>query len=198
MAETIPDKNAAAGLLAWLKKRLLPMAGLLLSLAIMAAIFLVYSKNPDIFKDLQNYGYLGAFIISIILNGTLILPVSNMAVMMALGATLPLPWLVGIAGGAGAAIGEMTGYIVGRSGRGLLARNKIYHRVEGWVKKWGWIAVFVMSIIPFAFDVVGIIAGALRMPLWRFFLACWLGRTISYVFMVWMASLGLKILPWFG
>jgi membrane protein YqaA with SNARE-associated domain len=198
MAETRPDKNAVTGALAWLKKRFLPMAGLLLSLAIMAAIFLVYSKYPDIFKDLQDYGYLGAFIISIVLNGTLILPVSNMAVMMALGATLPMPWLVGIAGGAGAAIGEMTGYIAGRSGRGLLARNKIYYRVEGWVKKWGWIAVFVMSIVPFAFDVVGIIAGALRMPLWRFFLACWLGRTIAYVFMVWMASLGLKILPWFG
>ena len=94
---------------------------------------------------------------------------------------MPMPWLVGVVGGLGAGIGEMTGYLAGRSGRGLLARNKVYNRVEGWVKKWGWLAVFVIVDCPFAFDVVGIIAGALRMPVWKFFIACWLGRTISYI-----------------
>lgn len=197
MAEKVPEETKKPGVLAWLKKRLIALSGLLVSLAIMAAIFLVYLNNPDIFKNLEKYEYPGAFIISVILNATLLLPVSNMALMIAIGATLPMPWLVGIAGGAGAAIGEMTGYIAGRSGRGLLAKNKIYHRVEGWVKRWGWLAVFVLSIVPFAFDIVGIIAGALRMPTWRFFLACWAGRTISYVFVVWMGSLGLRILPWF-
>ena len=93
----------------------------------------------------------------------------------------------------------MTGYIAGRSGRGLFARSTMYHRVEGWVKRWGWIAVFIMSIFPFFFDVVGIIAGALRMPLWKFFVACWLGRTIVYVVMVTLASLGLRtIIPLIG
>lgn len=198
MEETIPVKKEKTVPFTWLKKNITPLAGLLVSLAVMAAIFAVYLNNPDIFTKLQGYGYTGAFIISIILNGTLIFPVSNMAVMMAIGAAMPLPWLVGVAGGVGAGIGEMTGYLAGRSGRGLLARSKVYIRVEGWVKKWGWLAVLIMSIVPFAFDVVGIIAGALRMPVWRFFLACLVGRTISYVFMVYMASLGLKFLPWFG
>ena len=198
MEQKVPEKPEKTGMITWLKKRLTPLAGLLVSLAIMAAIFIVYLNDPDIFEKLQGYGYAGAFVISIILNGTIIFPVSNMAVMMALGVTMPLPWLVGIAGGAGAAIGEMTGYLAGRSGRGLLARSKTYNRVEGWVKKWGWLAVFVISVVPFVFDVVGLIAGALRMPVWRFFLACLLGRTVSYVFMVYMASLGLKLLPWFG
>jgi membrane protein DedA with SNARE-associated domain len=66
------------------------------------------------------------------------------------------------------------------------------------VKKWGWLAVFVMAIIPIVFDVVGIIAGALRMPVWRFFIACWLGRTVSYVVVIYLTSQGLKVLPWFG
>ena len=121
---------------------------------------------------------------------------SNIAVIISLGATLPLPLFVGLAGGAGAAIGELTGYLAGRSGRGLLKRSKVYSRVEGWVKKWGWVAVFIMSIFPFVFDVVGIIAGALRMPLWRFFLACWAGRTISYIFIAYMADLGFQFIPW--
>jgi membrane protein DedA with SNARE-associated domain len=198
MEETSPQKPEKTGVLAWLRKRSSALGGLLLSLAIVAAIILAHHHNPDIVNRLGDYGYPGAFVISVILNGTILFPVSNMAVMIALGTTLPLPWLVGIAGGLGAGIGEMTGYLAGRSGRGLLARSKAYNRVEGWVKRWGWLAVFVMSIVPFIFDVVGIIAGALRMPVWRFFIACWLGRTISYVLVIYLASLGLKVLPWFG
>jgi len=184
--------------LIWFKRRVLPALGLLVAIAIMVGIFYLYWQNPYIFRELRAYGYLGAFIISVILNATIILPVSNMAIMMTLGATLPSPLIVGLAGGAGAAIGEMTGYVAGRSGRGLLVKNKVYTRVESWVKRWGWIAVFIMSIFPFVFDIVGIIAGALRMPFWRFVLACWGGRTISYVFMSYMASLGLRAIPWFN
>jgi membrane protein DedA with SNARE-associated domain len=198
MEDTVQEKPEKTSIIAWLKKRFLSLVGLLVALAVMAVILVVYLDNPDIFTELQSYGYTGAFVISIILNGTIIFPVSNMAIMMAIGATMPLPWLVGVAGGVGAAIGEMTGYIAGRSGRGLLARNRIYVRVEGWVKKWGWLAVFLLSVVPFAFDIVGIISGALRMPVWRFFLACMFGRIISYIFMVYMASLGLNLLPWWN
>jgi len=184
--------------LVWFRRRILPLLGLLVAIGIMLGIVYLYWKNPYIFRELRAYGYLGAFVISIILNATIILPVSNMAIMMTLGAMLPSPFIVGLAGGAGAAIGEITGYIAGRSGRGLMTKSRVYNRVEGWVKRWGWIAVFIMSIFPFVFDIVGIIAGALRMPFWRFLLACWGGRTISYVFMAYMASLGFKAIPWFN
>ncbi len=198
MNEVNADKPGITGKLNWLRKRILPLAGLLVAIAIMVGIVYLYCRNPYIFRELRAYGYLGAFIISVILNATIILPVSNMAIIMTLGATLPSPIIVGLAGGVGAAIGEMTGYVAGRSGRGLLEKNKVYTRVEGWVKRWGWIAVFIMSVFPFVFDIVGIIAGALRMPFWRFSLACWGGRTISYVFMAYIASLGVKVIPWFN
>jgi membrane protein YqaA with SNARE-associated domain len=199
MEELNSKKPGTTGkILEWLKKRFIPLAGLLVAIVIIVGVVYVYRQDPEIFQKLQGYGYLGAFGISVILNATVIVPVSNMTVIIALGATLPSPYIVGLAGGIGAGIGEMTGYIVGRSGRGLLAKSKVYTRVEGWVKRWGWIAVFILSIFPLFFDVVGIIAGALRMPLWRFFIACWLGRTIIYVFVAYMASLGFKVLPWFG
>jgi membrane protein DedA with SNARE-associated domain len=188
----------------WARRKLIPIVGLLLVLAIMVGIFYFHWKNPGMLKDLRAYGYLGTFVISIILNATIILPVSNMAVMVTLGSTLPppillgvslpAPVLVGLAGGLGAGIGELTGYIAGRSGRGLLARSHMYSRVEGWVRRWGWLAVFLFSIVPFVFDLVGIAAGALRLPLWKFFVPCWLGRTISYVVVVTLAAAGLKIL----
>lgn len=193
------NNRGGVGVLGWLRGKIIPLVSLLLVIAIVVCIVYFYWRNPGIFKELKAYGYLGAFIISIILNATIILPVSNMAIMMSLGATLPLPFVVGLVGGFGAAIGELTGYVAGRSGRGLLARSHMYGRIEGWVMRWGWLAIFVFSVVPFVFDLVGIAAGALRLPLWKFFIPCWLGRTVLYVFMVTMAALGLKIiLPWFG
>jgi uncharacterized membrane protein YdjX (TVP38/TMEM64 family) len=204
MAATVPEKPVKTGVLAWLKKRLTALAGLFIALAIIVIVVYFYRHYPDFFKNPHNYadkgalfGYGATFVISVILNATVIIPVSNMTIITGLGAILPLPWVVGVAGGFGAGFGEMTGYMVGRSGRDLLAKNKMYTRVEGWVKRWGWLAVFILSIVPFVFDVVGIIAGATRMRVWKFFVACWLGRTISYVTMAYFGKAILSVLPWF-
>jgi membrane protein YqaA with SNARE-associated domain len=196
--EQIGGENRNSGWWNWLRQKMLPLSGLFVAVAIMAGIVLFYCQYPNVFRELRAYGYLGAFIISVILNGTIILPVSNIAIIITLGATLPTPLFVGLAGGLGASIGELTGYVAGRSGRGLLAKSNFYHRVENWVHRWGWIAVFLLSVFPAVFDVVGIISGALRMPLWKFFLACWLGRTLSYTIVAYLASLGLRSLPWFS
>ena len=99
--------------------------------------------------------------------------------------------------GWGAAIGEITGYMAGYSGRAIVQRQKTYVRLEGWVKKWGVLAIFILSIVPFFFDLAGIAAGALRLPLWKFWLACWLGRTILYIIIALAGVLGWEaILPY--
>lgn len=179
-----------------MKRRLIPLIGLISALGIIIGIIFFYRYNPGVFDELETYGYLGVFIISIIFNATVVLPVSNIAVIISMGATLPSPLFVGLAGGVGAAIGELTGYLAGRSGQGFFRKSNFYLRLEGWVKRWGWIAVFIMSVFPAVFDLVGLIAGALRMPLWRFFLACVVGRIISYVFIAYMADLGFRLIPW--
>jgi membrane protein YqaA with SNARE-associated domain len=196
MGEKKPKRPIFKRILGWLKKHYIPLLGLLATIIIIAIVSIIYLKNPNIFKALEGYGYAGVFVISVFLNATIILPVSNMTVIMAMGATLPSPIIVGLVGGIGAGIGEMTGYLAGRSGRSLISRNTMYNRVEKWVKRWGWIAIFVLSIFPFFFDIAGIIAGAMRMPVWKFFLATWLGRTITYVTVAYLASVGIKALPW--
>jgi membrane protein YqaA with SNARE-associated domain len=200
MNEVKIGKSEKTGKLTWLRKRIVPIAGLLFVIAIMAGILYININCPDRIEGLERFGYAGAFVVSIIFNATLILPAGNMLVQMTLGTTATLsPVLIGIAGGAGAAIGETTGYIAGRSGRGLIKRSQMYGRVEGWVKKWGILTVFVFSIVPFVFDLVGIAAGALRFSFWKFFLACMAGRIILYVTMVWLASLGYGVIkPWFN
>jgi membrane protein YqaA with SNARE-associated domain len=154
---------------------------LLAVVAIVVGVLVVYHDNPEKLEELEQFGYLGAFIISIILNATLVL---------ALGAALPSAVLVGLVGGLGAAIGEITGYAAGYSGQAIIQRRKIYERLEGWVKKWGVPTIFVLSVVPLVFDLVGLAAGALRFPFWKFFLATWLGRTILYIGIAWAGAKG--------
>jgi membrane protein YqaA with SNARE-associated domain len=164
-----------------LKKKIFPLLALLLVVAITVGIFFFYKSYPDRIDQLKGYGYLGVFLISLTFNATLILPAGNILVLSVLGAILPSAVLVGLAGGLGAAIGEITGYMAGYSGRGLAQRSRLYHRVEGWMRRWGIMAIFIMSALPFVFDLAGIAAGVLRFPFWKFFLTCWLGRTLLYV-----------------
>jgi len=199
---TPPEKT---GVWAWLKKKLVPLSGLLFSVAIVAIVGYMYFTHREFFHNLQRFGdkpaliaYGATFLISVFLNATIIIPVSNMTIIFALGAILPSPWVVGLVGGLGAVIGEMTAYIAGRSGRSLIAKNKVYTRVEGWVKRRGWIAIFFLSAFPFIFDVVGIIAGALRMPVWKFMIPTFAGRTVTYIIVAYLAAYGFKALPWFS
>jgi uncharacterized membrane protein YdjX (TVP38/TMEM64 family) len=196
MDGTEETRSLRGRILAWLKKSIAPLVALLGALAVFVFVGWFYLQYPGFFKEFEKYGYAGVFLVSLILNATVIIPVSAMAVISSLGGAFPSPLLVGLAGGVGAAIGEIVGYLAGRAGRDLLAKNRIYVRVERWVQKFGWIAVLVLSIFPFLFDIVGIIAGATRMPAWKFFLACWLGRTILYIAVAYFGSMLFDVIPW--
>ena len=188
------ERRNAAGRVTWLRERIVPIMTLILVIAIIIGVFYFYQKYPEKIEALEEYGYLGAFLISIILNATVVLPAGNFLVLAVLGATLPSATLVGLAGGLGAAIGEMTGYMAGYSGRSIVKRQKIYSRLEGWLKKWGMLTIFFLSAAPLFFDIAGIIAGALRFPVWKFFVAAWLGRTLLYIGIAWAGALGWEAL----
>ena len=174
----------------WVRNRLLPILGLLLVIGIVVGVFYFYRSYPEGIEALEGYGYLGVFLISLLLNATIVLPAGNFLVLAALGAVLPSATLVGLAGGLGAAIGELTGYMAGYSGQAIVSRQRVYSRVKGWVEKWGMLTIFLLSVAPLIFDLAGIAAGVLRFPLWKFFLACWLGRTILYLVIAWGGALG--------
>jgi len=183
-----------------LREKLIPLLALLLVIAITVSLHLVYGRHPERLEEFKEHLYWGTFVISLIGNATIILPGAVLVIVSNIGALVyPLigpfgPIAVGLVGGTGAAIGEITGYIAGYSGRGIAERRKMYSRVEGWVRKWGALTIFVFSLVPFVFDLAGIAAGALRFPFWKFFLICWLGRTLLYVFFALLAAFGLQTL----
>ena len=77
--------------------------------------------------------------------------------------------LVALVAGAAAALGEMTGDLVGYSGCSLLPKNRWYNLVERGVTRFGGPIIFVAVAIPNPFfDAVGIVAGAMRMPILLF------------------------------
>jgi len=184
------EKRAGVEKRDWLKRNFIPLLTLLLVIAIVVGIFYFYQNYPGRIDELKSYGYLGVFLISLVLNATVILPAGNFVIIATLGAALPSATLVGLAGGVGATIGEITGYMAGYSGRAMVPRREMYARLEGWVKKWGVLTIFILSLVPFFFDLAGIAAGALRLPLWKFLLACWLGRTILYIVIALAGALG--------
>lgn len=188
--EKISDnEKAGEGKKGWAKKLIVPVLTLLFVIAVSVGLFF-YARNPDRIAELQSYGYLGAFLVSLIGNATILMPVTTLPVLCAIGVLMyPAtgiigPVLVGLAGGAGAGIGETTGYMLGYSGRGVISNQKLYLRVVEWMKRWGALAIFVNAALPLFFDVAGMAAGALRFPLWKFVLLCWLGRSINYIISV--------------
>ncbi len=194
MSDTTHHKPAGAEKGDWLKKRLIPLLTLLLVIAITVGIFLYREKVAE----LEGYGYAGAFLVSLVSNATIILPVPGVIIILALGATLS-PILVGLSAGVGAAVGEMTAYMVGLSGRRLVENRRLYDRLVEWLNKWGVLTVFIFALTPLPFDFLGIVAGVLRFPLWKFFIACWLGKTVQNIIVAYAGLYGWKLLlPYFG
>ena len=167
-----------------LQNRAILLLILLLVLAITITLFLYFQQNPDKIKEFENYGYPGAFLISLVSSATIILPTPGLLLLIALGAAFN-PVLIGLVGAVGGTVGEITGYVLGHSGRGLTRRNKIFVKAEGWMKRGGFVTIFLFSLLPFLpVDIVGVLAGALRFPMWKFLLACFFGKAILYIVMV--------------
>lgn len=126
------------------------------------------------------WGYLGIFLVSFVGNATIILPLPSIVVVFFAGAFLN-PWLVGLLAGLGSALGELTGYILGRGGRKVIEKKKSHwlQRTKHWVKKRGIFPVLVFfAATPLPDDIVGVLAGLLKYDWRKFLLAAFIGKTI--------------------
>jgi len=152
-----------------------PVAGLAVALGISVIIF-AFSDRVEQFGQ---YGYPGVFVISLLGNATVILPAPSLAVVSMMGSVLN-PYLVGVCAGAGEALGELTGYLAGHSGRAVVEDRARYEQFVRWTQRYGLWVILALSVFPNPFfDLAGIAAGALQVPLPRFLLVCWIGKTVK-------------------
>jgi len=151
------------------------IATLALAVVISVSVFFVVSRVQP--EQLKRYGYLGVFVFSLLASATIILPAPSLAVVSVVGSVLN-PMLVGIVAGAGEAGGELTGYLAGYSGRAVIEHRDRYDKMVKWTSKYGLWVVLALSIIPSPFfDLAGIAAGALKIPVHKFLLTCWVGKS---------------------
>jgi membrane protein DedA with SNARE-associated domain len=162
----------------WLVGWRLTAVRILAFLAVVAITAYVYAIRSEAAK-LAAYGYPGIFLLSILANATVILPAPGIAITFAMGAIFN-PIGVALAAGSGAAIGELTGYMTGFSGQGVAEKSKVYQRLESWTRDYGGWTILILAFIPNPlFDMAGMAAGALRMPLPRFLLFTWIGKVLK-------------------
>jgi membrane protein YqaA with SNARE-associated domain len=162
------------------------------SIVIVVVISIYIFTIRDRAEQLATYGYPGIFLLSFLSYATVLLPAPGVAVVFAMGAVFN-PAGVALAAGAGAALGELSGYMAGFSGQAVIERVDMYKKLTGWMRKNGPLTVFVLAAIPNPFfDLAGVAAGALKMPIFRFLFWCLLGETIKMGIFAFVGSASLN------
>jgi membrane protein YqaA with SNARE-associated domain len=165
------------------------LAGILVTVALVVLVVCFW----DQLSAFQNYGYLGAFLISVFGGATIIIPIPMTPVVFALGAIMKPdfapymgPVFVGLAAGLGETVGGLSIYMTGYGGGTALQDMKegkvksAYLRMVSWVERRGSLALFILSAVvnPFFYP-AALAAGALRFGIWRFTFICLIGKTIK-------------------
>jgi membrane protein YqaA with SNARE-associated domain len=174
------------------RTRLYRVLGILLVVGISVGIFLI--PQEELLK-LEGLGYLGVFLIAVVGYATIFLPAPVAIVVFSMGARLS-PLGVALAAAVGASLGELSSYLAGFSGQAVVENTSVYHRMVEVMKRYGGVAVLVLAAIPNPlFDLSGIAAGALRMPMLKFLGWCVVGQTLK-MSVIAFAGAGLIAVPW--
>ncbi len=184
-AVTVEDNNSSVF---W--KKIWRFAGIAFAVGLTVAIFIF----RDELREAERYGYLGIFVISMLGNATIVLPVPTMITAFA-GGGIFNPILVGVISAAGATIGEMTGYVAGLSGKAIVERQDVYDRFKNWMDRYGLFALFTLAAIPNPFfDLAGIIAGMSKMRLTTFFVVTCAGKIVKFLIIAYLGAGSVNLL----
>ena len=196
--ETAPNETAPSGghpfgpgpLLARLKRLASSWPGRLAIVTFVAAVSLAaYLLYGQIDPARLSYGAVAAAVL--IASGGLVVPVPALAITCGSAAFLN-PAAVAVIAGLAGTLGELTGYFLGYSGSDAVRRGRFYQRMESWMRRRGWLILFIISAVPNPlFDIAGIAAGVLRYSLWRYLLAVGAGKQVKFFMVAYACHYGL-------
>jgi len=174
---------------------ILGILGVALTL-LMAAAVVYYG---DSLRALRGFGYVGAFVISILGGATIIVPVPMLAVVFALGRVMEYTWLVGISAALGELIGALTIYMTGHGAGRAINNSKhgriqsAYERLLGLMERRGLLVLFIVASVvnPFFYP-AALAAGALRFGLKKYIFIVLAGKLIKCMTVVYAGYFGLK------
>lgn len=129
---------------------------------------------------------IGVLIICFLANASVLLPSSSVLIVVEYSMIIN-PLIVAACGALGAALGEMTGFYVGRCGRGIISK-RITRWVETKMKRHRYLVVLIFATMPLPlFDIVGMISGTMKMNALKFFGVCFVGKMIKMLCYVGLA-----------
>lgn len=168
--------------------------GVILTVAMAVAVVYFW----EFVHALAGYGYVGAFFISILGGATIIVPVPMLAVVFALGGVLT-PYWVGVANGLGETVGALTIYMTGHGAGTAILNSKhgkiqaAYERLMSLMERRGSWTLFLLSAIlnPFFYP-AALTAGALHFGIRRYFIICFIGKTIKGMTVAYAGYYGLR------
>lgn len=156
----------------------------LLALNVFAYWVIGLPAVQEFFRGLEGSVFLGSFLLAFFTNFTVAVPIPYNPIILQMMETTSMPWLVAITTAAGATLGETSGYLAGRAGKGTFEGTKF----ANWMAKQlahpvrAFVVLFLVSAPPFpAFDVAGVVSGALGVPVKIFYPAVFLGRLTRFL-----------------
>lgn len=155
----------------------------------------------------SSYGLFGLFLAALVGNATVFLPAPIDLLVFLVGAVITDPWfvlVVAVVAALGAAIGEMSAYILGLLGVKTLQKmnekrvEKIFGVGEKLANK-GIPIIFLGALTPFPFDLIGIAAGLVHYDPKKFFAAAFAGKFTRYLIIAFAGFFGAaSVKVWFG
>ncbi len=134
-------------------------------------------------RPFLKFGYPGVLVFNLVGPGALLIP--SLALYMNV-------YVLAIVSALGMAVNDSISWWVGKNGDVLLPRGDKVIRAEKVLQKYGPWGLFFWALIPFPYDVIGVIAGYMEIKFWAFFIPTFAGRLIRFLI------LGLGVLAVYG
>jgi membrane protein YqaA with SNARE-associated domain len=180
-------------------KLLIAIFGLIaFSFALAAGMNVLKSHLNINLIQFEALAYLSVFVAALVANLTIIAPVPFAIAIMVSAAQNFNPVLVALFAAIGGSLGELSGYYAGYWGRKIAISDSLvgYSKVEGWVNKYGPLAIMVIAFQPIIpFDMGGMIAGAAKMPIYKFLPALFAGKFPKYLILTYAGLGAIGFLP---
>ena len=125
------------------------------------------------------YGYLGIFLVSFLGASSIVLPIPYTILIIYFGSQWD-PLLVALAGGAGSAVGELFGYLLGYYGRTVVSEEnkKKMNYILKIFSRYGAFTIFLFALTPLPDDLLFIPLGIMRYSFLKAFVPSLLGKLL--------------------
>jgi len=155
------------------------IAAVVVVIAFNIALFLV----PIDYTGLGGFAYAGAFLITLIANAAVVVPVPYIPIVAHIVTSADSAAVVVLLAALGSALGETVGFFVGRVEKDLFTGHPWFERLRRFFHNERRAGIFLfLFAIPLnpVFDVGGLGAGALGISLRTFFIAVFVGRIVRF------------------